>query len=209
MNSTDDTGDLPMEKLDLFLTFENLAKLELHANIDASNGDDIFGEDPAMPRAFAREQLDNRTVRILNKIIVSVCDEPIDQTALDSLLRNGSPSRGAPNFDAQVSIANRFAYLHHELVEAQIYVPSGNDGIPLNPETVGYPLQLLLDNLQQHELKNDTDLRMRLRMRENKRGEIVLVNGSRPLWDYMTDVDDHINCSFWCILKLLSLFLAG
>ena len=61
-------------------------------------------------------------------------------------IRGDLPCRnGTPTFDAEAtSIAERFALLCHDLASAQIYTPTGKDGIPPNAETAGYPLRDLL-----------------------------------------------------------------
>ena len=181
----------------LFLSFDELAKLELMANIEAHEGK-AHGMHSSEYGAHERKKLDNRTVRILNKFIERIRYSSIDQTHLDVLLERGLVMCVSPTFTHERAIAERFSELFYDLVMAQILTPHGEDGVPANnPITVGYPLRNLLDAFQNHRLCEEPDLKIVEGITLDHHEEI-------HLWEYMVNEDEDISRCFWYFLKLTS-----
>lgn len=181
-------------KVELKLSFDELAIIEMRGNIEASEGTP-HGMDNEVYGNFQRKCLDNRTVSILNDIIDHIRAEPIEQTALEGMMSEGTTNSWS---DEQFAIAEQFGNFFYELAKAQIYVPEGELGIPKNnPTTVGYPLRDVLDSLASHKLQHDHGMIV-----ENGK---ITEREHQPIWDYMQDDDDEITNSFWYIIKMLSL----
>ena len=131
---------------------------------------------------------------MLNAIIEEIrTGEPIDEEALCGMA-NGKPFDNRCH--AEWAIAKRFVHLYHDLVTDQIRahekIAKGEEKIPADPYTVGYPLAHALDALKHHVLKDDPNM-----------GGIYW-HDKQMMVDYMTaTVDPIVDNSFWYILKML------
>jgi hypothetical protein len=188
--ATSDITTRASQRVALGLTAEQLEDIVVHGQRDVAAGH-IFGE---LYEDNELAELNNGTVTVLNILIADLKANPIDISEIDGMI-NGEDS----------AFMERFGDIFFHLVETQIYVQEGENGIPPNAYKVGHPLRGALEKLEQHQLREHPGCEIANGV--FTKGPLGVDDEDWPVYDFMFDEDLDIVKCFWYIVKLISLVI--
>ena len=189
------------KQVDLKIPSWKLALIELQGNIEANTGI-VYGKEELLYDRFHRRPLRNATIKVLNQIVQEVRDSS-KPTLYEEEVEHMLHSDGLSEDDSKLPLAERFATLYYQLVNALVdeQEEERGEGIPVAGRiTVGYPLANTLDKLVEHPL---VEARKQRTMNVHNGFIKPFDSDQCPLAQFMLDADREINRSFWYIVKML------